>query len=343
MSISTISEFKKPHFFILNMAVGGTFPSGGWQDLFTASDITALPNIGDTAEYVIDYIRIYDNGYTVLGGSAAPNFPPEFTEDPIIRPNTDDSLYPGTTIYTNTIAGSATDFEGDTLTYSYVSGPTWLEIGANGLIAGYTTNAVPGLNSWIVQVDDGNGGTDTATLQITVDKPNDPPVFTVDPIVRPNTSSSLFPGTTIYTNTIAGSATDVDVGDTLTYSYVSGPAWLEIQPDGFIGGYTSNAVPGLNSWIVQVDDGNGGTDTATLQITVDSAATSPVMSIQLSGSNLEILWPSSTAGFSLYCSTNLLPPVVWSSVTNPPIIQGDDWMVTLPIAEAPQFFQLQSP
>ncbi len=54
------TEFHQPHFLILNLAVGGSFPG-----LFRANDITApMP-----AEYVVDYVRIMDNGHTVLGGS----------------------------------------------------------------------------------------------------------------------------------------------------------------------------------------------------------------------------------------------------------------------------------
>jgi beta-glucanase (GH16 family) len=57
-------EFHQPHFLILNLAVGGTYTG----ITGTESDITApFP-----AEYRVDWIRIYDNGYTNLGGTAAP-------------------------------------------------------------------------------------------------------------------------------------------------------------------------------------------------------------------------------------------------------------------------------
>ena len=53
-------EFHTPHFFIINLAVGGNFTG-----IFNSNGITApLP-----AEYLIDYVRIYDNGHTILGGS----------------------------------------------------------------------------------------------------------------------------------------------------------------------------------------------------------------------------------------------------------------------------------
>jgi beta-glucanase (GH16 family) len=57
------SEFHRPHFMILNMAVGGTYTG-----LLSTGEITAQT----PAEMLVDYVRISDNGFTVLGGSAAP-------------------------------------------------------------------------------------------------------------------------------------------------------------------------------------------------------------------------------------------------------------------------------
>lgn len=60
-------ELREPHFLILNVAVGGTYPN-----LLNAAQITApLP-----AEMWVDYIRVYDNGYTELSGSGLSNDPP---------------------------------------------------------------------------------------------------------------------------------------------------------------------------------------------------------------------------------------------------------------------------
>lgn len=59
-SCTDCTEFHQPHFLILNLAVGGTF-----SQLFRSGDITApMP-----ATYEIDYVRIYDNGFTQLGGT----------------------------------------------------------------------------------------------------------------------------------------------------------------------------------------------------------------------------------------------------------------------------------
>ena len=54
------SEFHSHHFFLLNLAIGGSYTG-----LMTPSQITApFP-----AEYEIDYIRLYSNEWTEVGGS----------------------------------------------------------------------------------------------------------------------------------------------------------------------------------------------------------------------------------------------------------------------------------
>jgi CxxC motif-containing protein (DUF1111 family)/beta-glucanase (GH16 family)/predicted lipoprotein with Yx(FWY)xxD motif len=60
-STAEFSEFHTPHFILFNLAVGGTFTG-----ILNPSDISA----SFSAEYLIDYVRIYDNGHTVLGGSS---------------------------------------------------------------------------------------------------------------------------------------------------------------------------------------------------------------------------------------------------------------------------------
>lgn len=97
------------------------------------------------------------------------------------------------------------------------------------------------------------------------------PVFTVKPISRPSAGAGLS-----YSNTLAGSATDANFGDTLTYSKVSNVTsntWLNVATNGTLSGAPGAADVGTNSWMVQVADGNGGTDTATINIVVLSAYT----------------------------------------------------------------------
>ncbi len=71
--------------------------------------------------------------------------------------------------YVDSISGSATDEDGDTLSYSKQSGPAWLSIASGGALSGTPSSADTGLNSFSVQVDDNNGETISGTLNITVD------------------------------------------------------------------------------------------------------------------------------------------------------------------------------
>jgi len=100
---------------------------------------------------------------------------------------------------------------------------------------------------------------------------NNAPVFTVDPISKAAATADV-----AYTGqTLSGSATDAD-GDTLTYSKLTGPTWLSVATSGALTGTPASTNVGANSWTVQVSDGNGGTDTAVLNITVNAApASSP--------------------------------------------------------------------
>jgi beta-glucanase (GH16 family) len=59
LDISEIDQFHEPQFLLLNLAVGGD-----QTGIMDPAEITApFP-----AEYRVDYIRVFDNGYTVLSG-----------------------------------------------------------------------------------------------------------------------------------------------------------------------------------------------------------------------------------------------------------------------------------
>ncbi len=57
---TSCTEFHQPHFMILNMAVGGTYTGRFSESVISAT----LP-----ADLLVDWVRVYDNGFTELGGS----------------------------------------------------------------------------------------------------------------------------------------------------------------------------------------------------------------------------------------------------------------------------------
>ncbi|MEX0321584.1 MAG: glycosyl hydrolase [Puniceicoccaceae bacterium] len=65
----------------------------------------------------------------------------------------------------------------------------------------------------------------------------------------------------------------------------------------------------------------------------------PDLQVEVSGNNILVSWPSSSTGFDLYGSSNLAD---WSVVAQAPVIQGDKWLITIPLAGADPFFRLQT-
>ncbi|UCF12696.1 MAG: tandem-95 repeat protein, partial [Thermoplasmatales archaeon] len=118
-------------------------------------------------------------------------------------------------------------------------------------------------------ISDGNGGTDTATVSVTVTPVNDPP-SAVDDYVSVNEDST--------NNQIDVIANDNDIdGDSLTISNVTQPLhgtttftvdYAYYTPDG---DYT-----GSDQFNYTISDGNGGTDAATVYVTVTSVNDPPV-------------------------------------------------------------------
>jgi hypothetical protein len=109
-------------------------------------------------------------------------------------------------------------------------------------------------------VSDGNGGTDTSTLQLVMIPVNDAPVS--DGLILSTVQDAPVSGIV--------PATDVD-GDTLTFSGpVEAPAngTAFVRADGSVTYVPRFGFSGADSFVVSIDDGNGGITTATVLIDV---------------------------------------------------------------------------
>lgn len=89
---------------------------------------------------------------------------------------------------------------------------------------------------------------------------NSSPVWNTDPI---DEVAAIEGGG--YASTLADDASD---GDPLSFSVISGPAWLVVAPDGALSGTPGNGDTGPNSWTVDVTDGMAAPVQATLNIEV---------------------------------------------------------------------------
>ena len=183
----------------------------------------------------------------------------------------------------------ASDVDGDTLSYIVTDNPLHgaVAIDADGNFTYVPDADYNGADSFVVTVSDGNGGTDTATVNITIDPVNDAPV--ADPLNVGTLEDTSVEGRV--------TATDVD-GDALVYSLSvdASHGAVAMNADGSFT-YTPNPnYFGTDSFVYQVDDGHGGTDTATVNITIEDVldTLTPEADIFVGSDNDDILRGTNT-------------------------------------------------
>jgi hypothetical protein len=131
--------------------------------------------------------------------------------------------------------------------------------------------------------------------------PNWPPTFTANPFAEPDAVAGQS-----YSASISTNATDLNA-DALTFAKVSGPAWLNVSGGGVLSGTPLSPDAGLNSFVVSVTDTGGSSNTATLNINVQSAP-AIISSIANNTTNFILNWTGGIAPFQVQMSTNLVQP-----------------------------------
>lgn len=173
---------------------------------------------------------------------------------------------------------NATDEDGDTLTWSIQSQGSNGTASASGVglskAIGYVPNAnYNGSDSFVVQIDDGNGGTDSITVNVTIDPQNDNPDAADDtPTVDEDSSNNSLD--------VLGNDSDApDSGETLTITAVGAT-----DNGGTALNNTTNITytpaadfSGTEVFTYTIGDGNGGSDTATVTVTVTGINDAPVI------------------------------------------------------------------
>ncbi len=167
---------------------------------------------------------------------------------------------------------SATDEDGDILTYSLggIDAASFGIISTSGQLQTRAELDYETKDSYAVtvMVSDGNGGTDTIGVAISVTDENDDPIFIEGDGTSRSVAENVLAGMNIGS---AVSATDED-GDTLTYTLAGTDAGSfgivgvsgQLQTRAELDYETKNAY----SVTVMVSDGNGGTDTIGVAISV---------------------------------------------------------------------------
>ncbi len=167
---------------------------------------------------------------------------------------------------------SASDPDGDTLTYSVTGSASNGSITLNPATGGFVytpSTGYTGSDSFTVSINDGHGGTTTSTVNIGVQPPapvNVAPTA-VDDAATTNQNTAI-------TVAVRGNDTDPDT-DPLTVSAVSQGANGSVVIDGVTGNpiYSPNAgYTGSDSFTYTINDGHGNTSTATVTVTVNAVA-----------------------------------------------------------------------
>nr|WP_164837180.1 Ig-like domain-containing protein [Vibrio alfacsensis] len=176
---------------------------------------------------------------------------------------------------------NAADIDGDALTFNKTTDPTngSVTVDADGNWTYTPNDDYHGSDSFTVEVSDGQGGTDTITVNIGVTPVNDAPN-----IVDGN-GAPLGDDVSVETSEdtpVSGklNAADVD-GDALTFNKTSDPTngSVTVDADGNWTYTPNDDYHGSDSFTVEVSDGQGGTDTITVNIGVTPVNDAPEVTI----------------------------------------------------------------
>jgi hypothetical protein len=160
---------------------------------------------------------------------------------------------------------------GETLTVTAVTQPVNGAVTLTGGVVRFTPAAnFNGTTSFSYTIADGNGGTATGTVAVTVTSVNDAPTATNDTVTVAEDS-----GATVV-NVLANDSFAPDVGETLTVTAVTQPANGAVTLTGGVVRFTPAAnFNGTTSFSYTISDGNGGTATGTVTVTVTSVNDAP--------------------------------------------------------------------
>jgi VCBS repeat-containing protein len=186
------------------------------------------------------------------------------------------------TIDPATLLANDTDADGDALSIIAVGNPTNGTVSINdaGQIVFEPAADYSGQATFSYTVSDGNGGTDTATVTLTITGVNDAPEATEVTITTSEDTATVVD--------LLANVTDAD-GDSLTISGTPTAAHgtLTLNTDGTYT-YTPEAnYNGSDTVTYTVSDGHGGTTTVTSDVSIAAVNDAPVVTMESAGTYTE--------------------------------------------------------
>lgn len=222
----------------------------------------------------IDDVRIYERALSAaeigeLAVGLVPNRVPSFTAGSLVASATEDVPFIGQ------LAATDLDF-GDTQGFLKVNGPSWLNVSATGVLSGTPSNSDVGSNNFTVRVTDAGGLSSEATLAVTVVNVNDAPVAANDgSAVSP--FLTMAEDTTTPAITVLANDSDVD-GNPLTITAASSPDGSLVINAGTTLSFSPTANFNGNTTIAySISDGQGGTASATVFVSVTAVNDAPTI------------------------------------------------------------------
>jgi Ca2+-binding RTX toxin-like protein len=218
-----------------------------------------------------------ENGtVTFLDGAGAPTGTMNFINienvlSDLPDANPDTATTPEDTAVTIPVLANDTDGNGQPLTISGT--PTapngTVTVNADGTITYTPDEDFNGTDTITYTVTDPDGNTSTSTVTVTVTPVNDAPVANDDTATTPEDTPVVIG--------VLGNDTDPD-GDTLTVvgTPTSPNGTVAVNPDGTLTFTPTPDFTGTTTITYEVSDGNGGTDTAVVNVTVTPASDAPV-------------------------------------------------------------------
>ncbi|MGZ8243552.1 Ig-like domain-containing protein [Methylomagnum sp.] len=164
------------------------------------------------------------------------------------------------------------------LTAQLVTGPTHalsFALNPNGSFAYTPALNYNGPDGFVYRASNGTVLSANTTASITVTPVNDPPTLNAIPSPRNATVGTPFSYTAV--------GGDVDAGSVLTYSLVTAPGWLTINPaSGLMSGTPAAANIGSSTVTVRVADNGTPSLAATQSFTLNVAGTAPTSTVYFS-------------------------------------------------------------
>lgn len=230
--------------------------------------LTGTPGPDDAGTHGAIEIRVSDGtatarlpAFSISVSSLPVNTPPTISGSPTTR--IDAGAY-------YDFRPSASDNDGDTLTFSIANRPSWASFSSStGRLRGTPTSA--GVHSNIrISVSDGQATTQLPTFSITVAAPPPPPPSNEPPVISGSPAGEVVQGSAY---AFSPTASDDD-GDTLTFSISNRPSWASFNAStGRLSGTPDAGDVGVYSNIrIGVSDGEAEVFLPAFSITVQAIA-----------------------------------------------------------------------